>query len=83
MIEELLIYAVALGILATFFVPILFSATGKFLPASISPNVMLPNTYPKTGAAILYTVIFWGLFMYLGLWLITKFQPVKRASESV
>lgn len=76
---ELVIYALALGVVATLFVPLLFGFTKGFIPASIQPNIAIPTAYPTGGAAILWSVVFWGIFLGLGLWLVSMVKPVGEA----
>jgi len=77
--EELIIYALVLGVVATFFVPVVWTLAGKVVPASLSQNAMIPATYPKTGAAILWSVLFWGVLLAAGIWLASQLGPVGRA----
>lgn len=77
--EEFLIYLLVLGGLATFFVPLVYNVGGKFLPSTVTPNVLVPTSYPTTLSGILWNVLLWGTLLYVGVWLVSKIGPVGRA----
>lgn len=79
---ELLIYGLALGFSAAILVPIVAGLSAKVLPTSISQNVSVPTSYPTTGAGILWSILFWGLFLGLSLWAVSLIGPVGRAVRS-
>jgi hypothetical protein len=81
---EFAIYAVVLGLVAAIFVPLLYGQASKFLPSSVTANANVPTVIPTGGAGILWSVLTWGIFFGLALWVVSMFGPAGRAvRESV
>ena len=76
---ELVIYGLALGVSATLIVPLVYGLVRGFIPATISGNVNIPSGYPASGAAILWSVVVWGVLLGGSIWLVSMFKPVGRA----
>jgi hypothetical protein len=80
---EYVIFAVALGFVATIIVPLLYGQASRFLPATLTTNANVPTSIPQ-GAGILWSIVTWGVFFGVALWLVSMIRPVGTAvRESV
>jgi hypothetical protein len=76
---EILLYGLVLGIAAALIVPLFYGVVGRWVPTSVGQHIVVPTAYPKTAAGIFWSIVVWGLFLGLAIWLVSLVPPLGKA----